>query len=160
MENWESFLLAEVGASAALAGLIFVGMSINLRRILSLPNLPARGLEALVVLVTVLVVSSLLLVPGQPLTVQGIELLAVGLAAWIIVVLLDRDIWRKTKAKYRKTYRFLILLNQFTVLPYIIAGITILVWGETGMYWLVPSVISSFIKALADAWVLLVEINR
>ena len=46
MIGWENFLLAQVGASAALAGLIFVGGSINLTKILSLPALPARAFEA------------------------------------------------------------------------------------------------------------------
>ena len=34
MASWENFFIAEVGASAAPAGLIFVGVSINLKRIL------------------------------------------------------------------------------------------------------------------------------
>jgi hypothetical protein len=29
MSGWENFLVAQVGASAALAGLVFVGVSIN-----------------------------------------------------------------------------------------------------------------------------------
>ncbi len=45
MTGWENFFVAEVGASAALAGLIFVGVSINLNRILSLPRLPDRALR-------------------------------------------------------------------------------------------------------------------
>lgn len=54
MTGWENFFIAEVGASAALAGLIFVGVSINLNRILSLPRLPDRALEAVSLLLTVL----------------------------------------------------------------------------------------------------------
>jgi modulator of FtsH protease len=51
-------------------------------------------------------------------------------------------------------------LTQFAVLPYIIAGIMVLSEGLGGFYWLVPAVVFSFIKAVLDAWVLLVEINR
>ena len=65
MNAWESFVVAEVGASAVLAGLVFVGLSINLDKIIADPGLPGRALEALVALTVVLVVSSLLLVPGQ-----------------------------------------------------------------------------------------------
>jgi hypothetical protein len=36
MTGWENFFIAEMGASAALVGLIFVGVSINLTRILPL----------------------------------------------------------------------------------------------------------------------------
>ena len=35
-----------------------------------------------------------------------------------------------------------------------------IVAGVDGLYWLVPAVIFSLLKALLDAWVLLVEINR
>ena len=50
MDQWVNFFFAEVGASAALTGLVFVGVSINLKRILSLPKLPNRALEAPVLL--------------------------------------------------------------------------------------------------------------
>jgi len=46
------------------------------------------------------------------------------------------------------------------MLPYIIAGTAILINGASGVYWLVPAVIFSFLKAILDAWVLLVEFNR
>ncbi len=35
MTGWENFFIAELGASAALAGLVFVGLSINLTKILN-----------------------------------------------------------------------------------------------------------------------------
>jgi hypothetical protein len=38
--DWETFFAAQVGASAALAGLVFVALSINLKEILDLPGLP------------------------------------------------------------------------------------------------------------------------
>jgi modulator of FtsH protease len=44
--------------------------------------------------------------------------------------------------------------------PYVIAGIFVLVGVPNGLYWLVPAAIFSFIKAILDTWVLLVEINR
>ena len=71
MSGWDSFFVAQVGASAALAGLVFVGVSINLTKIMSVADLPARALEAVVVLLSVLIESSLLLVPGQPTVLEG-----------------------------------------------------------------------------------------
>jgi hypothetical protein len=78
MLGWESFFVAEAGASAALAGLIFVGVSINLTRILALPRLPNRAFQALMLLLTVLVVSSLLLVSEQSLPLVSSEVLVTG----------------------------------------------------------------------------------
>jgi hypothetical protein len=63
--EWESLFLAEAGASAALAGLLFVALSINLERILKGAGLPGRAGEAIVLLLTALVLSTWVLVPGQ-----------------------------------------------------------------------------------------------
>jgi hypothetical protein len=153
MIGWENFFIAEVGASAALLGLLFVGVSINLARILSLPGLPNRALLALIILLTILVVSSLLLVPGQSLTLVGIELLVVGLFVWIIATRLDVIILLKKNPQYRVPYVLNITLTQFALLPYIVAGIIVLTRGAGSLYWLVPAIVISFMKALLDAWV-------
>jgi hypothetical protein len=161
MTGWENFFIAEVGASAALAGLIFVGVSINLNRILSLPQLPNRALLTLILLLTILIISSLLLVPGQPLMLIGIEVLIIGLVTWTLATVLDIRTLQKTDAKYRRPFASTsMVLSQLAALPYPIAGIILLISGANGLYWLVPAVIFSFIKAIVDAWVLLVEINR
>ncbi len=54
------------GRLRAAAGLVFVGVSINLDKILKYAGLPGRPLEALIALIPVLITSSLMLVPGQP----------------------------------------------------------------------------------------------
>lgn len=151
MSSWENFFIAEVGASAALTGLIFVGVSINLTRILSLSKLPERALLALIILLAILVVSTLMIVPSQPLLIVAVELLGVGLATWILVTVLDVNILRKTESKYRRSFVFNIILSQCAVLPYIVAGITVLVEGVNGLYWMIPAVIFSFLKAVLDA---------
>lgn len=79
--GWKSLFVAGTGASAALAGLLFVAISINLERILQSAGLSGRAGEAMVLLITVLSVSTLVLVPGQPPTVLGAELLGIGLIA-------------------------------------------------------------------------------
>ena len=160
MDGWDNFFLAEVGASAALTGLIFVGVSINLKKILSAPRLPERALEALLMLSTVLVVSSLLLIPGLTLVATGAVVMVVGLGAWVMTIVLDVRTSHNTKAQFRRLFTIQVMLNQITLLPYIAAGIVILSGSLNGLYCLVAGVMLSFINALADAWVLLVEINR
>src|ERR1700691_2980763 len=77
--GWANFFVAEVGAAAALSGLIIVAISINLQRILSFPQLPGRAAEMLILLVGALTACSLALMPGQPLKVLGAEILGAGL---------------------------------------------------------------------------------
>jgi hypothetical protein len=42
-EQWTELFVASAGASAALAGLVFVAVSINVERILQFPGLPERA---------------------------------------------------------------------------------------------------------------------
>ena len=79
-EAWANFFIAQCGASAALLGLLFVSVSLNLARILSFPQLPDRALVVLLLLFAVLVLSSLMLMPGQPIRAIGVEVLAIGAA--------------------------------------------------------------------------------
>jgi len=67
-------------------------------------------------------------------------------------------ILQKKEPQYRLPYTLNMVLTQFALLPYIVAGIIVLTRGAGGLYWLVPAIVISFIKALLDAWVLLVEI--
>jgi len=159
MSGWENFLVAQVGASAALAGLVFVGVSINLTRILSIGGLPESALEALVLLLAVLVISSLLLVP-QPLTAVDIELLLAGLADTAILLFLMAYSRRKMEPRYYGYLWFRGTISLCATLPVTIAGIAVLVWNTGGLYWIVPATLLSIIVAIYNAWVLLVEINR
>jgi hypothetical protein len=160
ISGWDNFFVAQLGASAALAGLVFVGVSINLSRILSIETLPERAIQALVMLMAILVVSSLLLVPGQSMFAVGIEVLVVGVPVWFMNLRFDIRNLKKIDEQFRRSYKWTMVLSQAALLPYAIAGIVTIWLGGVGIYWLVPAVVISFIKAIMDAWVLLVEINR
>ena len=161
MNEWKDFWVAIAGSAAALTGLIFVGVSISLQRILSHPQLPSRAMQSLLLLLTVLVVATLNLIPGQPQFLVGSEVLIIGILVWAITLRSDLKALPKTDSAEKKYIRQNILLTQFAVIPYIISGIVILLKGtDYGFYFITPGIILCFIKAVLDAWVLLVEIYR
>jgi hypothetical protein len=165
VEEWHDFLLAAAGAAAVLAGLVFVGVSINLDTIMSNPGygLADRALEALVLLVAVLIATILLLVPAQGTGLAGAELLAVGLVDWAVVVIIQVLVlrnWRSLEPAFRWHFVPRVLLCQVATLPIVAAGVSVMGWGVGGLYWLVAGVVLSFLVAVLDAWVLLVEIHR
>jgi modulator of FtsH protease len=165
MGDWHDFFLAQAGAAGVLTGLVFVGVSINLEKILADPHsgLPGRAAEALILLVAVLTASTLQLVPGQSTALIGVEVLAVGLAAWgwIVAIQLRRlGYWRTMRPDLRQAFVLRVALGQLATLPLVIAGVAVLSVGLGGLYWLVAGTVFSILAALVEAWVLLIEINR
>src|SRR5215213_3408266 len=165
VDEWHDFFLAAAGAAAVLAGLVFVGLSINLDTIMSTPTygLPGRALEALVLLMAVLIVTCLLLVPAQGMVLAGVEVLVVGVADWVFIVSIHlRQLrnWQALEANLRVSFVGRVVLSQLATLPFMAAGLAVLSLGVSGLYLLVAGVILSFVVAVAEAWVLLVEIHR
>ncbi len=78
VQEWTDLFVATAGAAAALAGLVFVAVSINIERILKFEGLPERALETVLTLSLVVLVSIACLIPGQSVAALGIELLLFG----------------------------------------------------------------------------------
>lgn len=160
MSEWGNFFFAQVGASAALAGLVFVGVSINLKRILEHALLPDRALEAIVVLVQVLVASSFMLVPHQPPVLLGCEILLTSGIAWYTVLFLSIRAYRAPPRQYHVNQTIYLLLGQIATLPIFIAGAFLLTGSTSGLACMVPGSVASYIMAVFNAWMLMIEINR
>jgi hypothetical protein len=158
--EWADLFVATAGASAALAGLVFVAVSINLERILSFRGLPERALETLLFLISVLLISVVALVPGQSHVALGVELLVVSLAIDAIVLrqptiqVEDGEVMRRSWRVARWTLRVV------AIAPFLIGAVSVLVEGGGGLYWLVAGIVLAIMASVANAWVLLVEILR
>ena len=112
MNGWEDFFVGELGAAAALTGLVFVGISINLNKIMASPYLPNDALEALTALVAVLFITSLMLIPDQSLVARGIAVLLGGLVYWVVIVLLQINTLRTVPPTYRNRILRIIVVYQ------------------------------------------------
>ncbi len=160
MNEWHDFYVAAAGAAAALAGLIFVALSINLNKIIADKGLPYKAIVSLSLLLSILIVSFIALVPNQASQLLGWEITTLGIIVWLIAIRVDLGNFKVSPKEYTWQQVFNLVFDQVSILPYIIGGIRIILIGEAGLYWIVPAVIFSFIKATINAWILLVEINR
>ncbi len=156
--GWENFFVAEVGAAAALTGLLFVAVSINLERILAIAHLPGRAGETLAVFGGALAVATFGLVPDQGHVALGCEVGATGLVIWGGTV---RAQWRSYKyVEARQWLARRVVGTQLATLPFVVGGALLVGGSRTALYWVVAGMLASFASGMQNAWVLLVEILR
>jgi modulator of FtsH protease len=160
LAGWENFFVASAGTAAALAGLLFVALSINLSQILKIPGLAARAGETFIPLAVTLVFSLLALVPGRPIRIFAVELTCLGGFVWAassviqLRAIRDRHFVRAWHLVLRLS------INQPANLTVVLAGLSLTFGFPGGLYWLVPAVLLAFVGAMLNAWILLVEILR
>lgn len=155
--EWHDLFVAVAGASAALAGLLFVAVSINLERIIGEQGLPERALEAVMMLVCVLVAAVVGLIPGQSQGVLGAEL---SLTAAILAFAVLRPIHVRPSNVPRGWLAGRWALRVAGTIPLLVGAISVMIGDGGGLYWIVAGMIFAILAAIANAWVLLVEILR
>ena len=158
--SWSTFFSAETSASAALTGLLFVSLSINLQQVVKSTLLTARAAKALATLTAVLLISSLCLVPGQQAFALGAEIGILAASAWITTTVLHHRAVKRNPFTSPMVRKFHVTVTQASALPMVVAAISLVVGRGGGLYWLVAGTIFSFLSALIDAWILLIEIQR
>jgi UDP-N-acetylenolpyruvoylglucosamine reductase len=160
LSDWETFLAVQAGAAATLTGLVFVAVSLNLSRILSVAGLPGRAGESIVQFLQIFFVATVGLIPKQQITSFGAEVMALATVTWAVQVSAQ---FRYSRSRKGHPLSWLItraVMTQIATVPLLIAGGRLLIGGTDGLYWLVPGFIFSFVAGVMSAWVLLVEILR
>jgi modulator of FtsH protease len=160
VEAWSDLFVACAGAAAALTGLLFVAVSINIERILALPGVPDRALQTLLVLLSVVIVSVLGLAPGQSDTALGFELAVAGLLFTGIALVLGRRVGAASAPRSRPELAARTTLVLAGTAPTIVAGVTLAAGAGGGLYWLLGGIVAAIVGGVINAWVLLVEILR
>jgi len=158
--EWQNFFVAELGALAALTGLLVVAISINLSRILAAAQLPRRAGESLILLVGALVIASLALVPEQPIRWLGVEIFSIGLLIFFTPIVIQVRDWSSAAGvnAAKKTVR--LVVGWVASLPFVVGG-SLLIFGlDGGLRWVAAGVIASLVAGVLNAWILLVEILR
>lgn len=157
-DAWSDLFVASASASAALTGLLFVAVSVNIERILEFPGLPERALQTLLLLLSVVVVSLIGLIPGQSETALGVDLLVASVGfgtatCWMLT---------RTVPGAREHERAVLHLAYILpgTIPLVIGAASLLAGSGGGLYWIIAGIIGAILGASVNAWVLMVEILR
>ncbi len=108
----------------------------------------------------VLVVSSYMLVPAQPVVVLATELFVTGAIMWLMPTIIQFRTYRADDAVPRRSLVVRCTLSLLSSAPIMIAAAQILRGEPNGIAWMVPGIIVSLVATVINAWVLLVEIVR
>jgi modulator of FtsH protease len=158
--EWTDFSVAVVGASAALTGLLFVAVSINIEQILAVDALAGRALSTMILFVVPLVVGTLVLVPGQSPTALGLELIGTGVVAGGGLLRVNRP-GNRGELEPRSSWLLIRFVPSVTITVFLLlAGTTLIAQAGGGLYWVAPAIVEAFVGGLVTVWVLLVEIRR
>ncbi len=100
-EHWTNFFIAGTGAAAALAGLVIVAISVNIKEILSFTSLPMSAASTVAMLIMILAACRAGLFPGWGPRPLGIELAGFALVGLSLQVLTIRDKLRQLPKRPR-----------------------------------------------------------
>ena len=160
LTGWTDFLVASAGVLAALAGLVFISLSINLAKILEMPGLPGRAAETIIVLAGGLAGCLVCLIPHLSARSLAVTLGLVTGLTWFGPVLIQvRTV--QTHRYFRVWIEILrAIMHQIATLPGVMAAFALGGVIPGGMLWFGAGIVLSVLSAILNAWVLLVEIMR
>ena len=157
--QWQNFFVAEVGAAAALTGLLFVAVSINLKQILSFPKLPAARRNPVPAAARRRRLQSPLARAKPPKPSASRSIACAGLMS-LAVLLVQLRHGPDDPADPAWWFVSRIANVQLPALLFLAGGTTLTIRYGYGLYFMLAGTLTAFLGAVYNAWVLLVEIIR
>src|SRR5512134_2657528 len=104
-EAWQHMFEMVAQAVVTLTGLLFIGLSMNLRAIVGNPAQLARAREGLIALSVLLILAVLVLIPEQGRVALGIELLVLSILVFVVSLQLQSSTLQHLPAHRRRAWR-------------------------------------------------------
>ena len=158
-DEWHDFFLMVGGGSAALTGLVFVAMSVNLAIILRDATHRSRAVGTLTSFAAVFIICGLTLMGGQTHVAIGIEWLVVSAAAGSVYV----AGWVKAKRDGSSAVGLHVLRLAGGTGCYVaqVAGSALLIAGYVaGLYVAAVAMVVLFAFMISGAWLLLLGVHQ
>ena len=153
--EWRPFFLMVAGASASLAGLLFVALSLHLRHIATLPLYRYRARLSLSCVVSVMVIASLVLIPRQSALSLGM-MEFFPLAIMIALIVLGLLELRKTAEAKRRPYVIRTLIGLALVIVACVGNIILAAGRPVGLEILASCCLLFLVWMVINAWALVV----
>lgn len=161
LQGWHDFYVAAGAASATLVGLLFVGLSLHIRVVVSHPDVRSLARVTLTDFFAILLVALALLQPTESAAQVGYWLLSVGAVSLALTVrpMLEGlgHTGDRTIGLWRLAIRF-----GVSALAFVGVGLVgvLFVGGASSaaLDWLLPVVVLSLVVAVRNTWDLLVTV--
>ena len=155
---WLTFGEALAGVAGALTGLLFVAVSIKSDVLARSRNLSSRAAQTLV-LFMIAVLLGLLVVTPQPRIALAWELIALAALSGAALQVLDRRAGSAEDANTVERYMERFSPNLITAVLVGVAGVTLVIRAGGGLYWLLPTAVTSLLGGVTSAWLFLVRVT-
>ena len=156
-DAWHDFYVAVADASAALTGLLFVSLCVNLRKIIKSPAHKARARKALAQMLSLLVLAVIMLLPGQSRQILGAELVVLGTILLTIILTIQSGTILRLASSQRYRWFGRVMVEDLGIIAVPIAGVSLMLGRYGGLFWLVPPVPIYFLWSSINTWTLLVQ---
>src|SRR5947199_8541676 len=155
IDAWHDFFVMVGGGAAALAGLVFVGMSINLKNIIQDGTHKNRAIGTLVGYTAVFMVCAFALIAEQPYPWLGVEWLIISVVAvYLYVRGLVRVQKRGGSGFGSSNLRIFVGIAGYAA--QIIGSLMLIVGYAAGLYIASVAMVLSFASLISGAWLLVV----